>query len=88
MAIAIWLLSGFQLMAAEDITARRISQALVIDGKLDEAAWQGAQIANKFTILGTTNASLYKTSAAVLYDDDDLPPFTGPFLMRVQRVVG
>ena len=60
------------LDAADEIKACCVSAPLAIDGKLDEPAWQGAQFADNFTTLRTTNASLYKTSAAILYDNDNL----------------
>ncbi len=53
-------------------TARRISSPLVIDGRLDEAAWQAAERSPRFADLVAGRPGIHDTRAAVLWDDTNL----------------
>ena len=50
-------------------TARRTSSPLVIDGRLDEAAWQAAERSPRFADLIGGRPGIHDTRAAVLWDD-------------------
>ena len=50
-------------------TARRASSPLVIDGRLDEAAWQAAERSPRFADLIGGRPGIHDTRAAVLWDD-------------------
>ena len=50
-------------------TARRSSSPLVIDGRLDEAAWQAAERSPRFADLIGGQPGIHDTRAAVLWDD-------------------
>jgi hypothetical protein len=53
-------------------TAHKVSQPLIIDGKLSEAAWQAAKKSPRFVDVIGGNPGLYDTRSAVLWDDDYL----------------
>lgn len=53
-------------------TARRVPVPLVIDGRLDEAAWRVAERSPHFTDLVAGNPAVHDTRAAVLWDDTHL----------------
>lgn len=53
-------------------TAQRIATPLVIDGHLDEAAWQAAPRSPRFRDLISGGATLYNTQAALLWDATNL----------------
>lgn len=53
-------------------TARRVARPPVIDGRLDEPAWQAAERSSRFVDLITGEPTLYDTRVAVLWDDDNL----------------
>lgn len=53
-------------------TARRVKNAPVIDGKLDEAVWQNAERSSRFVDLIHDTEAYMDTRAAVLWDDDYL----------------
>jgi hypothetical protein len=53
-------------------TARRVSQAIRIDGVLDEASWKAAERSSRFRDLITGQPAMYDTRAAVLWDDSNL----------------
>src|SRR3982750_884319 len=50
-------------------TARRASSPPVIDGRLDEAAWQQAERSPRFADLVGGHPGVHDTRAAVLWDD-------------------
>ena len=50
-------------------TARRAPSPLVIDGRLDEAAWRAAQRSPRFADLIGGRPGIHDTRAAVLWDD-------------------
>ena len=50
-------------------TARRTSSPIVIDGRLDEAAWQAAERSPRFADLIGGRPGIHDTRAAVLWDD-------------------
>lgn len=54
--------------------AVRTSETIQIDGKLDEASWQGASPAGDFIVYNPHNGlpSVYRTEVRLLYDDDAL----------------
>lgn len=74
----ILLLIGLNTFAQEvqrkDVTALRISEPIKIDGVLDEAIYQQAEIATDFLQLNPYNGkpSFEKTEVRILYDDDAL----------------
>ena len=53
-------------------TARHTSEALLIDGKLDEPAWRAAATSPRFIDILTGEPTLHDTRAAVLWDDKNL----------------
>ncbi len=50
-------------------TARRASSPIVVDGRLDEAAWQAAERSPRFADLIGGRPGIHDTRAAVLWDD-------------------
>jgi hypothetical protein len=67
--------AGADSLAEERIaryTARRASPPLVIDGRLDEAAWQAAERSPRFADLIGGRPGIHDTRAAVLWDDTSL----------------
>ena len=50
-------------------TARRVSSPPVIDGRLDEPAWQAAERSPRFADLVGGRPGIHDTRAAVLWDD-------------------
>ena len=50
-------------------TARRASSPIVVDGRLDEAAWRAAERSPRFADLIGGNPGVHDTRAAVLWDD-------------------
>ena len=63
-----------QEVQRKDVNALRINQPMKIDGVLDEAVYQQAQIAKDFVQLNPHNGqpSYEKTEVRILYDDDAL----------------
>lgn len=53
-------------------TCKRTAEPLVIDGKLDEGAWQRAKKSPRFVDLVSGEPGYYDTRAAALWDDDYL----------------
>jgi len=53
-------------------TAWKISDTLIIDGKLDEIIWENASRSNRFTDLISGAATWLDTRAAVVWDDQYL----------------
>ena len=53
-------------------TAYRASEAVHIDGRLDERCWQTAPRSPRFVDILTGKPTLYNTRAAVLWDDQCL----------------
>ena len=53
-------------------TARRATSPIVIDGRLDEAAWQAAERSPRFADLVAGRPGIHDTRAAVLWDDTHL----------------
>src|SRR5258706_6755320 len=53
-------------------TAYHISEALQIDGHLEEAAWQHAPRSPRYVDLITGKPAIHDTRAAVLWDDENL----------------
>ena len=53
-------------------TARRVSSPPVIDGRLDEPAWQAAERSPRFADLVAGRPGIHDTRAAVLWDDTAL----------------
>src|SRR5690242_4467305 len=53
-------------------TARRISSAIVVDGRLDEADWRAAERSPRFADLIGGRPGIHDTRAAVLWDDTNL----------------
>jgi len=53
-------------------TARRATSPIVVDGKLDEAAWQAAERSPRFADLVGGHPGIHDTRAAVLWDDTNL----------------
>lgn len=75
------LMSGLMLIllaraavAAEPnvVQAARAERAPVIDGKLDDPAWEKAQPVSGFLINNTTTPATHGSSVRVVYDDDAL----------------
>ena len=52
------------------VAAMRTETLLVIDGKLDEASWQTADIATDFTDYKTDRYAIEQTFVRILYDDE------------------
>lgn len=53
-------------------TARRCNEAPVIDGKLDDAAWEGIRKTASFVDLISGKKTLHETRAAIQWDDENL----------------
>jgi hypothetical protein len=53
-------------------TCKRTAEPLVIDGKLDEGAWQRVEKSSRFVDLVSGEPGYYDTHAAALWDDDYL----------------
>lgn len=70
--VIVFFLAGFRLTMAENIAAERIEPAPVIDGKLNEAGWQKARYAEKYTMLKTINKTMPPTYATILFDNENL----------------
>ncbi len=60
------------LSAPSSYTCLRTPSPLVIDGKLDEPAWQHAERSPRFVDVIGGNPGLYDTRAALLWDDTHL----------------
>lgn len=73
--IVLFLLIGItQSYSQKKTTALRINESISIDGKLDEAAWLKAPVANNFIMLepenGVPESSERKSEIKVTYDDN------------------
>lgn len=79
------VLFALPAFSQKEITALRISDDVVIDGKLDEAAWQGAEIATGFInwqpIAGATPSN--ETEVKIMYDDRAV--YVGAFMKNSSR---
>jgi hypothetical protein len=53
-------------------TACHISEPINIDGRLEEAAWQHAQLSPRYIDMITGKPAIHNTRAAVLWDDQNL----------------
>lgn len=53
-------------------TALRVREPIVVDGRLDEAAWKGAPRSPQFVDIISGKAAIHDTRAAVLWDDENL----------------
>ncbi len=66
----------------KEIQAQRISETLVIDGKLDEAVWADAHIAKDFVMFrpgdGDSEPNNQKTEVKIIYDDQAI--YIGAYL--------
>lgn len=53
-------------------TALRVNEPMVVDGKLDESAWQKATRSPRFVDILTGGATIHNTQAAVVWDQTNL----------------
>ncbi|HEY2943894.1 MAG TPA: hypothetical protein VGN09_15790, partial [Vicinamibacteria bacterium] len=53
-------------------TARRITEPIVLDGRLEEADWKAAEKSPRFADLVRGQPGIHDTRAAVLWDEDNL----------------
>ena len=62
------------LLAAEPVkwTAGRLDEEIVVDGRLDETAWQNALWGGSFTVHNSFELATKETEAAFLWDDQGL----------------
>lgn len=74
-SIVLFLIIGTtQLFSQKKTTALRINESVSIDGKLDEAVWMKAPIANNFIMLepenGVPESPERKSEIKIIYDDN------------------
>ncbi|NND09058.1 MAG: carbohydrate binding family 9 domain-containing protein [Saprospiraceae bacterium] len=64
-------LSGLSVLSAQDLTIKRASSSIQIDGVMDEEAWQEAEVANNFNQYFPFDTSLAdsQTEVRMTYDD-------------------
>ncbi len=55
-----------------DYIARRIAEAIVIDGNIEKAIWKNAAWSRRFVDMTTGAPGLYETRTAILWTDDHL----------------
>ena len=69
--VFIALLWGYSLLAQKTLTAVKTQQSPVIDGKLDDAAWNSAPLATDFiqSFPSFGGSALTKTEVRILYDN-------------------
>lgn len=74
MFCALLALPTFALRPKKEITAIRVSQKPVIDGKLDDALWRGVPIATQFVQMEPDNgkASNFKTEVKIVYTNSSI----------------
>ena len=75
-------LHGTAQTTKKEIQAQRISEAPVIDGKLNEAAWADAHIAKDFVMFrpgdGDPEPNDQRTEVKIIYDDQAI--YVGAYL--------
>jgi len=83
--VLLLLLSLLTTYAQKEITATRITEPIKIDGKLDEAIWQTAEVATGFTVwqpeAGTKPSQ--DSEFRILYDDDAI--YFGAYMPAASR---
>lgn len=81
--------SSSEVTSKKTLTSKRISQPIAIDGKLDEAEWQNAEIAKDFVMLEPNNGvpldETKKAEVKVLYDNEAI--YIGAFLKDDPKLI-
>src|SRR5258708_4333715 len=84
------LLAMAATAGAQELTARRVERAPVIDGRADDAAWRDAPATTDFTVFRPTEgaAPTYRTDTRVVYDSKTLYVLVRAFDAHPDSIIG